>query len=350
MSRIDAFDPREYERTRNYQDGGISGLSPYLSRGVISTRQLYIALASRYGEQACSGFLKQLLWREFFQQRLSGGLLAQAPHPESNRAVGMPAAVLRAATGISAIDGGIRKLYEQGYMHNHVRLYTAALCGTAGYRMELPARWMYYHLLDGDVASNTGSWQWVAGMLTGKRYMANQANINHYCSTSQRDTVLDIDYDALALLPGIAALSESTDIAFASVLPQTPLPTLDSRAVLLYTNYSLDPLWHAEGDYNRVLLLDIEHYGSYPVSEKVMAFTLALARNIDGIQVYTGSYSQLRSAYPENRFIIREHPLFSYPGAETEPREWLAGRIKNAGVSYTKYYKAIQNEYHGTFI
>ncbi|WP_181369464.1 FAD-binding domain-containing protein [Flavobacterium album] len=350
ISRIDDFDPLGYEHTRNFEDGGISGLSPYLSRGVISTKQLYLRLATRYGEPACSGFLKQLLWREYFQQRQVGGLLTAAPHPDTNRTRGVPVAVLRGVTGIEAIDGGIRKLYAGGYMHNHVRLYTAAVCGLAGYRIEMPSQWMYYHLFDGDIASNTGSWQWAAGMLTAKRYIANQDNINHYCRTSQSGTFLDMDYDALDRLAGIDALNECTEIAFSTVLPVTPLPKLDSRPVVLYTNYNLDPLWHCDGDFNRVLLLDSDHYRSYPVSEKVLEFTLGLAINIDGLQVYAGRYSDLRAAYPENRFIVREHPLFSYPGTEIEPREWLAGRVNNAAGSFTKYFKAIQNEYHGRFI
>ncbi|MGF1923304.1 MAG: FAD-binding domain-containing protein, partial [Bacteroidia bacterium] len=60
-----------------------------------------------------------------------------------------------------------------------------------------PSHWMYYHLLDGDWASNTLSWQWVAGANSNKKYFANQENINKYASTSQQQTVLDYTYEEL---------------------------------------------------------------------------------------------------------------------------------------------------------
>jgi deoxyribodipyrimidine photo-lyase len=60
------------------------------------------------------------------------------------------------------------------------------------------ASWMYRHLLDGDLASNTLSWQWVAGTLTGKPYLFNAENVERYAPQwSSRGTALDQDYDAL---------------------------------------------------------------------------------------------------------------------------------------------------------
>ena len=53
---------------------------------------------------------------------------------------------------------------------------------------------MYYYLLDADWASNSLSWQWVAGSNSNKKYFANQQNINKYCFTNQTDTFLDVDY------------------------------------------------------------------------------------------------------------------------------------------------------------
>ena len=52
---------------------------------------------------------------------------------------------------------------------------------------------MYYHLLDGDWASNALSWQWVAGSNANKKYYANQDNINKYFNSSQKQTFLDVD-------------------------------------------------------------------------------------------------------------------------------------------------------------
>ena len=83
----------------------------------------------------------------------------------------LPTAIEHAKTGIDAIDNGIKELYQTGYMHNHARMYTAMLtCNIAQAHWLSPAKWMYYHLLDGDLASNMLSWQWVAGSFSSKKY------------------------------------------------------------------------------------------------------------------------------------------------------------------------------------
>ena len=93
---------------------------------------------------------------------------------------------MEAKTGIQAIDKSIESLFETGYMHNHSRLYLATLTCNIGKSYWLhPAKWMYYHLLDGDWASNACSWQWVAGANSSKKYFANQENINKYTASKQ---------------------------------------------------------------------------------------------------------------------------------------------------------------------
>ena len=102
---------------------------------------------------------------------------------------GIPVSVTMGSTGIDGIDDAIRELYRTGYMHNHCRMYTASLtCNIARSHWHQPARWMYYHLLDGDWASNACSWQWVAGANSRKKYYANQQNVNTYTRTCQTGT------------------------------------------------------------------------------------------------------------------------------------------------------------------
>ena len=60
-------------------------------------------------------------------------------------------------------------------------------------------KWMYYHLLDGDWASNSLSWQWVVGSNANKKYVFNQANLNKYSKTYQSATYIDSDYSNLPM-------------------------------------------------------------------------------------------------------------------------------------------------------
>ncbi|MGV3459744.1 MAG: FAD-binding domain-containing protein [Flavobacterium sp.] len=349
--RIERIDPEAYARTRNYLSGAVSHLSPYLSRGMVSPRYVYGRLRQRHSAAACSRFLSELLWREYFQR-----LQQHNPAIEKNPRLGegsgyraVPAAIVRAATGITAIDAAIETLYSSGYMHNHARLYTAGVCIMAGYHYPQPARWMYYHLLDGDVASNYCSWQWAAGLHTGIRYVANQQNINRYCGTSQSGTFLDRSYEELKSVRELPGLGEQAELGFATILPATQEIPAGNRPILIYNSYNLDPAWNAGLDAERVLLLDPRHFQEHPVSEKVMAFLLGAARNISGIRIYRGSYAQLKRDHPSRAFIAKEHPLFDYPGARIEPREWLAEAVDGSYPSFTKYYATVLQKYHGEF-
>lgn len=69
-------------------------------------------------------------------------------------------------------------------MHNHLRMYIAGTITNVSHaHWRVPSLWLYSHLLDGDITSNTCSWQWNAGTFSSKKYLANQENINTYTGT-----------------------------------------------------------------------------------------------------------------------------------------------------------------------
>ena len=76
-----------------------------------------------------------------------------------------------------------------------------------------PAKWMYYHLLDGDWGSNALSWQWVAGTNSNRKYYMNQDNINKYTKTNQKNTIIDTSYDSIINLnqPELFALTSNLE-------------------------------------------------------------------------------------------------------------------------------------------
>lgn len=169
-----------------------------------------------------------------------------------------PKKLADAATGITAIDKCINDLYQTGYMHNHARMYVASLaCNIAKSHWRSPARWMYYHLLDADWASNALSWQWVAGAFSSKKYYANQENINKYCSTNQSGTVLDKSYEDLALLDLSSSFDGTIDLILETHLPfNTELKINDNLPTYIYNFYNLDCKWDSEIHANRILLLE----------------------------------------------------------------------------------------------
>ena len=347
LQRIDQLDPVQYGKSRNFVDGAVTCLSPYISRGVISTSQvLKSVLEKGYKIPAIESFVKELCWRDYFQRvgqvKDLNQDIKQVQQPVLNREI--PSQVLNASTGIEGIDNAILQLYQNGYMHNHCRMYTASLvCNIAKSHWYNPAQWMYYYLLDGDWASNACSWQWVAGANSNKKYYANQENINKYTHTNQANTYLDKSYEAIELTETPAPLLVTQKFIPEMDLPAATNIEIDSvLRTFIYNYYNLDPLWHKDESGNRILLIEPNFFSHYPVSKNCMTFMLALSNNIPGIQVYAGSFKSFSEEYSVKNIYYKEHPLnIGYKGTE-EAREWIADEVTGYHPSFFSYWKKVE--------
>jgi deoxyribodipyrimidine photo-lyase len=334
LDQIAAVDPVKYEKTRNYKNGAVSRLSPYISRGVISTRQVLMSLLDRdIPWEDAEKFVQELAWRDYWQQvwvskkdEINEDLRSNQ-EPVSSWQV--PKAIMDGTTGITAVDEAIAELKATGYMHNHMRMYVASIACNIGQAHWLEcARWMYGLLLDGDWASNALSWQWVAGTNSSKKYYANQGNINKFFNSRQRNTFLDVSYDDLPRMAVPSALSDYAEVNFDLQFPETkPLAIDPNQDTLIYNYYNLDPEWHEYEDYNRVLLLDPQFFEAYPISQDCLDFALDLSYNIPGIQVFVGSFDELIKEVPVRNIVYKAHPTNEGYRGRRESRDWMTDVI-----------------------
>jgi deoxyribodipyrimidine photo-lyase len=353
---LHAIDPIAYAKSRNFLDGAVTYLSPYISRGVLTTRGVFEHLKNQnYTWEDVEKLLQELAWRDFFQfvwMRLGDQINQDIKQPQEKvKRKDLPSALLSAETGVEAIDSGIQTLVESGYMHNHVRMYTASVaCNIGRYHWLEPARWMYFHLIDADWASNACSWQWVAGAFSQKKYFANQENVNKYTSSKQTNTYLDVSYEEIANVDIPGQLMHGEKAVWTTNLPETDadfhlnsdLPTL------IYNWYNLDFEWHKEKNCNRVLLLEPSVFERYPVGDKSVKFMLDLAQNIHGIQLFLGEFEDLSRITGESTFIFKEHPLNKYEGLE-ESRDFLTPISTKSFNSFFGFWKSIEKQLRADF-
>lgn len=349
LDKIEQVNPLKYGKTRNYINGDVTYLSPYISRGVISTKQvLENVLLKGHKISQIETFVKELCWRDYFQRvgelKNLNQEIKQKQQNITNHEI--PTAILNAVTGITGIDQAIQELYSSGYMHNHCRMYTASVvCNIAKSHWLYPAQWMYYHLLDGDWASNACSWQWVAAANSSKKYLANQENINKYTQTYQADTFLDDTYEKIERMGIPNQLLDTKKVMLETVLPESELLKIDaSLPTFIYNYYNLDPKWHALERGNRILILEPHFFKSYQVSKKCIDFVMELRKNISGMQVYVGSFESLSTAYNIKNIYYKEHPLnIGYFGIE-EPRDWISSKVSGYYPSFYSYWKKVEKE------
>ena len=201
LERLARFVPhagRDYTSRRNYdlgRDGhtGVSTLSPYIRARMVTEDEVLDATLARHNPKAAEKFIQEVFWRTYWkgwlemrpavwtryqadlarlldQVQTQGGLRAQWE------------AACKGDTDIACFNNWAHELVETGYLHNHARMWFASIwIFTLRLPWELGADFFLRHLLDGDPASNTLGWRWVAGQQTpGKTYLARTSNISKY--------------------------------------------------------------------------------------------------------------------------------------------------------------------------
>jgi deoxyribodipyrimidine photo-lyase len=206
QARIAAVRPADYARSRNFINGAVTGLSPYITHGLVSLPEVLAGVLQKQPLDVTHKFLFELGWRAYFRhvwQHRGAGIL-QPLHegvlPEMAYACTLPDDIRQARTGVPAIDTAVRTLYATGMLHNHARMWLASyVVHLRKVHWRVAADWLYAHLLDGDLASNHLSWQWVAGTGSGKPYLFNAENVARYAPAEWHSTgsVIDASYEAL---------------------------------------------------------------------------------------------------------------------------------------------------------
>lgn len=202
---VAAIDVRAYERTRNHLQGRVTRLSPFITHGLTSIPALFAQLADTGQLTLKDKLAFEFGWREFFHHvwhRSGDAILTdmRAPLAGVHYADALPADLRAGRTGLAVIDCAVRTLYETGYLHNHARMWLASY--TVHLRKvhwRVAADWLYGHLLDGDLASNHLSWQWVAGTFSHKPYLFNADNVARFAPPGWHchGSALDCSYETL---------------------------------------------------------------------------------------------------------------------------------------------------------
>ena len=194
-------------RNTDYGPGGrnvVSMLSPYIRRRLLLETEVVTAALAALGQEESDKFVEQVMWRGYFKGWLErrpqvwagyrDGLIRDLAELETDHR--LRRAVINAeagTTGLECFDVWVRELVDTGHLHNHARMWFASIwIFTFGLPWRIGADFFYRHLLDGDPASNTLSWRWVAGLHTrGKPYMAQAWNIAKF--TANRFTPRESD-------------------------------------------------------------------------------------------------------------------------------------------------------------
>lgn len=234
QQRIATINIPAYGKTRNHLDGRVTRLSPYLTHGFTDIPALFEQLPKLTLQDKLAF---EFGWREFFHHvwhRSGDAILSdlRPALPSIRYSASLPDDIREGRTGLQVIDRAVHELYQTGYLHNHARMWIASyVVHLRKVHWRTGADWLYGHLLDGDLASNHLSWQWVAATFSAKPYLFNAENVAKHAPAGWQvnGSALDTSYEALeaiarspATLEPMPALVGMNEPALLAAPPDTP--------------------------------------------------------------------------------------------------------------------------------
>ena len=184
----------EYSKLRNFDFGenkrtNISCLSPYITHGSLTETEIINKVLKKHSFVKCEKYIQEILWRIYWR-----GWLELRPNVWSDYLTDLNNLkpnfknnqnylnAINGKTNIECFNYWVDELKKQNYLHNHVRMWFASIwIFTLKLPWQLGAEFFMKYLYDGDSASNTLGWRWVAGIQTkGKNYVASEWNIKKF--------------------------------------------------------------------------------------------------------------------------------------------------------------------------
>ncbi len=184
----------EYSKLRNFDFGpdkrtNISCLSPYITHGILTEKEVMKLSLKKYSLPKIEKFIQEVLWRVYWK-----GWLELRPNVWMDYIIDLNNLKLEykdnkdyldaieGKTSIECFNTWVNELKNHNYLHNHARMWFASIwIFTLGLPWQLGAEFFMKYLFDGDSASNTLGWRWVAGIQTkGKNYVASEWNIKKF--------------------------------------------------------------------------------------------------------------------------------------------------------------------------
>ena len=195
----------EYSKLRNFDFGpdnrtNISCLSPYVTHGIINEEEIIQKSLGKFSFSKNEKFIQEVLWRTYWK-----GWLELRPNVWSDYLIELTKikeefknnqnylCAVKGKTNIECFNTWVNELKENNYLHNHTRMWFASIwIFTLELPWQLGAEFFMKYLYDGDAASNTLGWRWVAGVQTqGKHYLASEWNIKKFTNNRFKNIKLN---------------------------------------------------------------------------------------------------------------------------------------------------------------
>jgi deoxyribodipyrimidine photo-lyase len=274
----------EYSKLRNFDFGpddrsNISCLSPYITHGAINELEVIDKSLKKFSFAKNEKFIQEVLWRVYWK-----GWLELRPNVWSDYLVELNNLrnefksnqnylnAIEGKTNIECFNQWVKELKENNYLHNHTRMWFASIwIFTLELPWQLGAEFFMQHLYDGDAASNTLGWRWVAGVQTqGKHYLASEWNIKKF--TNNRFQNIQLNENASPIFSDKSYSIGKKDFVNFEILEDKILLIFENNMTFEFSDFK-------EHKFKKILLISNESNRNIKLSEKVLKFKANLLKD-----------------------------------------------------------------------
>ena len=274
----------DYSKLRNFDFGpsnrsNISCLSPYITHGVINELEVIDKSLKKFSFSKNEKFIQEVLWRTYWK-----GWLELRPNVWSDYLIELDNVrnqfknnqnyldAIEGKTDIDCFNQWVVELKENNYLHNHTRMWFASIwIFTLELPWQLGAEFFMQHLYDGDAASNTLGWRWVAGVQTqGKHYLASEWNINKF--TNNRFQNIKLNENATPIFSDKTYPVNKKDFLNSEILEDQTLLIFENNMTFEFSDFK-------EHKFKKILLVLNNTNRAIKLSEKVLKFKADLLRD-----------------------------------------------------------------------
>ena len=267
----------EYSKLRNFDFGpdnrsNISCLSPYITHGIVNELEVIDKSLKKFSFSKNEKFIQEVLWRVYWK-----GWLELRPNVWSDYLVELNNLrnefksnqnyqnAIDGKTNIECFNQWVKELKENNYLHNHTRMWFASIwIFTLELPWQLGAEFFMQHLYDGDAASNTLGWRWVAGIQTqGKHYLASEWNIKKF--TNNRFQNIQLNENASPIFSDKTYSIGKKDFLNFEILEDKILLIFENNMTFEFSDFK-------EHKFKKILLISNESNRNIKLSEKVLKF------------------------------------------------------------------------------
>ena len=320
----------EYTKLRNFDFGtqnrkNISCLSPYVTHGVINEVEIINKVLKKHLFNKSEKFIQEVLWRIYWKGWLElrpgvwdDYLINLKTYREKYKTNQNYLNAVSGNTNIQCFDDWVKELKETNYLHNHARMWFASIwIFTLDLPWELGAEFFLKHLYDGDSASNTLGWRWVAGIQTpGKHYLASEWNIRKF--TNNRYEKIKLNESAKPKISNKIYSISKSDFLSSEIIDNKILLIFDNNLFFEFSDFK-------DKKFNKILIVNSNESRKILLSERVAKFKESLLQDqlerlknlsidceiikIEDIKKYSDNVYALYPSVGENLDFINSNEL-----------------------------------------